>query len=116
MLHRYLSFLKIISDEFADLVVDVELYADRMKLTLIDGSWIDVRYPVENKFSFHWQRGENIYRIDTAPHHRNIKTFPRHIHFGSESNIVEDYVTKGFSAEQNFRNFMKWVKEILSFK
>jgi len=91
MLLRYLAFLKIVRDEFSDIVVDAELHADRIRLTLVDGSWIEVRYPVEDKFSFHWQRGEKIYRIDMAPHHREISTFPRHIHFGSEDNITEDY-------------------------
>lgn len=72
MLLRFLSFLKIVDDEFSDIVDDAELYADRVRLILVDNSWIDVRYPVENKFSFHWQRGETIYRIDTAPHHKEL--------------------------------------------
>jgi hypothetical protein len=38
------------------IVVDAELRADRVRLILIDGSWIDIRYPVEEKFSFHWQK------------------------------------------------------------
>ncbi len=94
MFLRYLTFLKIVNDEFSDIVVNAELYPDKIRLCLIDDSWIDVRYPIEDKFSFHWQRGEKIYRIDTAPHHRNIKTYPRHIHLGSEDNIVEDNVTE----------------------
>jgi hypothetical protein len=69
-------FLQIARDEFSDIVVDAELYADRVRLILIEGSWIDIRYPVEGKFSFHWQRDDTIYRIDTAPHHKGIKTFP----------------------------------------
>lgn len=95
MFRRYLSFLKIASDDFSDIVVNAELHADRVRFILIDGSRIDVRYPIENKFSFHWQRGNMIYRIDTAPHHKDIKSFPSHIHFGSEDNIIEDSVIKG---------------------
>lgn len=49
MFRRYLSFLKIASDEFSDIIADAELHADRVRLILIDGSWIDVRYPVEDK-------------------------------------------------------------------
>jgi len=113
MLLRYSSFLKIVYDEFSDIIIDVELHADRIRLILLDNSWIDIRYPVENKFSFHWQRGEKIYRIDTAPHHRNIRTFPRHIHFGSENNVIEDSVTEGSKPpEENFRKFLLWVREI----
>jgi hypothetical protein len=104
----------MVSDEFADIVVNVELHPDRVRLSLIDDSWVDIRYPVEDKFSFHWQRGEKIYRIDTAPHHRNVRTYPRHIHLGSENNIVEDTVTEGGkSPEENFRKFMLWVRNII---
>jgi len=114
MFHRYLTFLKIASDEYSDIVVDAELHADRVRLILIDGSWIEVRYPVEDKFSFHWQRSNKIYRIDTAPHHKDIRTFPRHIHFGSEDNVIEDYVLEeNVSPEENFKRFMEWMSELL---
>ncbi|MBA7517067.1 hypothetical protein ES705_09117 [subsurface metagenome] len=114
MFHRYLTFLKIASDEYSDIVVDAELHADRVRLILIDGSWIEVRYPVEDKFSFHWQRSNKIYRIDTAPHHKDIRTFSRHIHFGSEDNVIEDYVLEeNVSPEENFKRFMEWMSELL---
>ena len=114
MLLRYLTFLKIVGDEYSDVVADATLYPDRLKLILVDGSWIEVRYPVEHKFSFHWQRGERVYRIDTAPHHREVRTYPRHIHLGSEDNVVEDFVTeRATSPEENFRKFMAWVRENL---
>jgi len=114
MFRRYLSFLKIASEDFSDIVVNVELHADRVRLILNDSSWIDVRYPMEDKFSFHWQRGNKIYRIDTAPHHKSIRTFPRHIHFGSEDNVIEDYVLEeNVSPEENFKRFMDWVRGLL---
>jgi hypothetical protein len=114
MFRRYLSFLKIASDDFSDIVVNAELHADRVRLFLIDGSRVDVRYPIEDKFSFHWQRGDMIYRIDTAPHHKGIRTFPRHIHFGSEDNIIEDSVLgENGSPEEKFKRFMEWVSELL---
>ncbi len=104
----------IIVNKFSDIVMDAELYADRVRLILIDGSWIEVRYPVEDKFSFHWQRGDKIYRIDTAPHHKGMRSFPRHIHFGSEDNVIEDDVSEeNVSPEENFKRFMEWVKGLL---
>jgi len=110
---RLLNFVKIVNDEFSDIVSDVGLYPDRLRITLVDGSWIEVRYPVKGKFSFHWQRGNKIYRIDTAPHHKHIKTYPRHIHFEREDNVIEDFVTKaGDEPEEDFRNFMKWVRKL----
>jgi len=114
MFRRYIAFLKIAGDEFADIVVDAELRADRIRLILIDGSLIEVRYPRAEKFSFHWQRDDRIYRIDTAPHHKGIRTYPRHIHFSSEDNVIDDYVLGEYvSPEENFRRFMGWVNELL---
>ena len=113
-LKRLLDFLNIIHKEFSDIITNVELQPDKLRIMLIDGSWIEIRYPVEDKFSFHWQRGDKIYRLDTAPHHKHIKTFPRHIHLGSEDNVVEDFITRvGDKPEENFRNFMKWVRSQL---
>jgi len=112
--HRYLAFLKIATDEFSDIIANAELYADRVRLILLDESWIEVRYPVADKFSFHWQRRDKIYRIDTAPHHKGISTFPRHIHFGSEDIVLEDDVLEAnVSPEENFRKFMVWVEAVL---
>jgi len=114
MFLRHLTFLKIAREDFSDIIVDREFHADRVRLKLMDGSWIDVRYPVEDKFSFHWQRGEKIFRIDTAPHYKGISTFPRHIHFGSEDNVIADYVLEeNVPPEENFRRFMSWVRELL---
>lgn len=109
MFRRFLSFLKIASDDLSDIVVNAELHADRVRLFLIDGSRVDVRYPIEDKFSFHWQRDDMIYRIATAPHHKGIRTFPRHIHFGSEDNILDDSILgENVSPEENFKRFMEW--------
>ena len=38
----------------------------------------DIRYPVDSKYSFHWQRKDEMIRIDTAPHHNQLSTYPRH--------------------------------------
>ena len=64
----------------------------RVRCTLIDGSelqlierFCDVANSLSiEKYSFHWQRrdGTPIYRWDNAPHHREIDTFPHHLHEG----------------------------------
>ena len=111
---RLLVFVKIAQEEFSDIVKDVEIHDDRIRLTLLDASILDVRYPKEDKYSFHWQKISKIYRIDTAPHHMDIKTFPRHIHSGSEENIIADNITDFDNLpEDNFRNVMKWVSGLM---
>ncbi|MFZ0456474.1 MAG: DUF6516 family protein [Ignavibacteriaceae bacterium] len=43
----------------------------------------------ERKYSFHWQNKQNqlIRRWDNSPYHKNIKTFPFHLH---TANNIED--------------------------
>lgn len=50
----------------------------------IDGSALYAREynsEEERNYSFHWQKdNELILRWDNAPHHKNLKSFPDHIH------------------------------------
>lgn len=42
------------------------------------------------KYSFHWQaaNGALIRRWDNAPHHREISSFPHHLHEGDDNNVL----------------------------
>ncbi|NOZ76230.1 MAG: hypothetical protein GXO65_00820 [Euryarchaeota archaeon] len=86
---RFLGFARIARDKFSDIVAGMEIFDDRMVLVFSDGSEMTVMYPIETKYSFHWQRKDGIIRIDTAPHHHGVKTFPNHIHYGSEKDVRE---------------------------
>jgi hypothetical protein len=65
----------------------------RVRCTLIDGSELQPTERVRDvgdalaieKYSFHWQNkdGTPIYRWDNAPHHRDLSTFPHHLHAGA---------------------------------
>ncbi|MDP2822864.1 MAG: DUF6516 family protein [Sulfuritalea sp.] len=64
----------------------------RVRCTLIDDSELQLieRFSAAadalavDKYSFHWQRsdGAPICRWDNAPHHRDVATFPHHLHEG----------------------------------
>ncbi|MFQ6073523.1 MAG: DUF6516 family protein, partial [Methanosarcinales archaeon] len=54
-------------------------------------SFMDIRYPMNSKYSFHWQSASDRFRVDTAPHHKNVSTYPRHIHIGDI--IIADTLT-----------------------
>lgn len=65
----------------------------------------------KKEYSFHWQRKE-IIRINTFPAHKEIKTFPRHIHIGEK--IKEDTITDiKLPPEENLRRFLKFVRKEL---
>ncbi len=70
-----------------------------------------IRYPVDSKYSFHWQLKDEIIRIDTAPYHRQVSTYPRHMHIGKEDNVVEDSVTEiGNTVEENVKCVLEFVR------
>jgi hypothetical protein len=85
----------------------------RLRLSLVDGSYLDVRYPTDDEYSFHWQVGDKIYRINNAPHHPG-PTYPRHVHMGSEEKIIADEITlPNAGPEENLRRVLAWVRKRL---
>ena len=61
----------------------------RLKAELNDGSILHIRESLalgKSKYSYHWQKadGKLILRWDNAPHHRDISTFPYHLHDGDK--------------------------------
>lgn len=109
------SLAKVAVDEFSSLLRENPiLLPDRLRLVLVDGSLLDVRYPTRTKYSFHWQRKDRSVRINTAEHHPDLSTFPRHIHL-DERTVVPDNLTKLESLpEQNLRAVLLWIKQELA--
>lgn len=70
----------------------------RLRATLLDGSLLQCVERARSgnggltieKYSFHWQRddGSLIRRWDNAPHHREISSFPHHVHEGDENTVL----------------------------
>jgi len=79
---------------------------------LNDGSFVDIRYPLPHEYSLHWQKGSEVFRVNTAPDHHEIATYPRHIHQGRR--FKEDDITDpALSPEENVRRFLKRVKTMM---
>lgn len=106
-----LSF--IAKEEFSDILRSEPVILEtKIRLYLVDGSFIDIRYPLKTEYSFHWQKDPDPFRVNTAPDHSELKTFPRHIHRGGK--VKEDTITSfDFSPEDNLRRFLKVVREEL---
>jgi len=70
----------------------------RYRLELRDGGMMEAfeRFQVEagtarvTKYSFHWQDADDRLRKrwDNARHHPELRTFPNHVHDGSEDNVL----------------------------
>jgi hypothetical protein len=86
--------------EFSDIVEDVIVDLNELRIMLVDGSFIDVWFSLKLKgrYSYHWERrfiDGSIYRHDNAPHLRwkNIPTFPKHFHNGSEDIVISSHIS-----------------------
>lgn len=106
VLNPQISHWSIVREESID---DMGLF--RYRLALRDGTFVEMfeRFQIVagelsvSKYSFHWQLpdGQLLKRWDNAAHHPDIKTFPHHIHDGSEDHVeAHDPIT----AEELLRN------------
>jgi hypothetical protein len=111
-MHRLIIIAQCAEKHFSNILKEMPIiFSDKVRLVFIDDSYMDIRYPVDSKYSFHWQRRDEIIRIDTAPHHSQFLTYPRHIHMGKENNIVEDTITNiDNSIEENVKCVLGFVR------
>ncbi len=111
-MHRLFLIAQCAEGHFSDILNEAPvIFSDKVRLIFVDGSYMDIRYPLDSKYSFHWQREYEIIRIDTAPHHRQLSTYPRHMHIGKEEDIFEDSVTRiDNTVEENVKCVLEFVR------
>lgn len=115
----YFKLKNIALQEFPDIVVSASItrgplnVAKSLRIFLIDNSFLEI-WISDKKYSYHWQKIDGrIYRHDNAPHkkHKHIKTFPKHLHYGSEDNVKESDIDN--KSEIAIRDFLKFIRENL---
>lgn len=113
MHERLKKFAELVKQEYGDILkVEAVIMETRIRLYIKDDSFIDIGYPVDKDYFFHWQRRNKIIRINTAPDHPQIKTFPRHLHNGLE--VKEDFITDlQLYSEDNLLRLLNFVRETL---
>jgi len=119
---RYRQLKEIADKEFGEIVEDSEIITSytgrsrKLRLRLIDNTYIDIWYSVDGEYSFHWEQTEirnQIYRHDNAPHLKwsFLKTFPKHCHEGTQDNVVASDLPD--KPEDILRSFMSTVRKKL---
>ena len=95
--------VEVVLADFSDIAVDVQLRftpsgaVERLRIFLLDESFVDVWLSMSGKYSYHWEQRHVrglIHRHDNAPHGKwkVIKTFPKHFHDDYEDNVKESYI------------------------
>lgn len=102
--------------EFPDIVDSISILrgplhlAKSLRIFFLDESFLEI-WMSGVKFSYHWQRTNGkVYRHDNAPHkkHKQIKTFPKHFHDGSEDNVKESNIDD--NPDEALREFLKFIR------
>lgn len=116
----YRQLKEIAVKEYSDIVEDTEIIfshagsARKLRIKLIDNTFVDIWYSLEGDYSFHWEQKSvrnTIYRHDNAPHLKwsNIKTFPKHCHDGIQDNVEESLIPD--DPKEALRVFFSIVKQ-----
>lgn len=119
---RFNRIVEVVVADFSDIAVDVQLRftssgaVERLRIFLLDESFVDVWLSVSGKYSYHWEQRHVrglIHRHDNAPHSkwREIKTFPKHFHDGKEDNVKESNIPDDPSTAIDY--FLSFVRGFL---
>ncbi len=110
MIHERL--VRLLKDEFKTcLAEEPGFFYDGVEVRLKNGFKLTFIYPKEGEYCFSWTLEDREERIDTAPLHRDLKTFPNHYHTG-DGEIREDHLTSPEkSPEENLRRVLEALLE-----
>jgi hypothetical protein len=112
----YGELAEIAEEEFFDVVLQAQIIGGKLRLQIIDGSYLDIWFSmkIEGRFAYHWERrmiDGTIYRYDNRPHEklRYMKSFPMHFHDESDDKIKEGEF--GEHPRDILRAFLQIVRE-----
>ena len=120
----YESLRQIAVTEFGDIVVTAEIQRlptgdpRKLRLGVVDKSFIDIFISVTGRYSYHWDRimtsNADLYRHDNAPHKacQYVSTYPKHFHDGSEDNVIASHISN--QPTEAIREFCTFVRQKLS--
>ena len=118
ILELYRSLKEIAENEYKEIIEDTGVIfshsgrARKLRIKLIDATFIDIWYSLEGEYSFHWEQTSRgmIYRHDNAPDKKwtFVKTFPKHCHDGAQDRVVESNLSD--KPEQAVREFLNIVR------
>ena len=119
----YRCLEQIALNEFDDIVAQAEQIdlptgdPRKLRLRIIDDSFVDIFVSVTGRYSYHWERNVGnrivVFRHDNAPHKawRSISTYPKHLHNGSETNVIESHIST--QPNQAIREFCRFIRQVL---
>lgn len=125
ILELYKRFEGIACNEYNDIIEDTDIIfsytgrARKLRINLVDNTFIDIWYSQGKEYSYHWEQRDvrnKIYRHDNAPHKKwvKVRSFPKHCHDGTQDNVTESGLSD--DPEIAFKQFMAIVRRKIILK
>lgn len=111
-MNLHAEFMEQIESRFGERLEDFPaLKQDALTFRLEGGIDVEIRYAGPSEYALTWTAGEALLRIDTAPLHRSLATFPNHLH-DADGRVRSDPVTHADAAPwENVRALIEAVLE-----
>lgn len=110
---------RMVEVEFLDVVQFTAIVENKLRVTLIDGSYIDFWWSEEvpGRFAYHWERRRidgTIYRHDNLPHirWRTVAPYPKHLHAGAQQAVTESDIPE--KPEQGLPQFLQFAVGVIA--
>lgn len=84
---------------------------DALTISLANDVTLEIRMASADEYSFQWKLGEEEFRIDTAPLHPDLPTFPNHLHHSSGQLRPDPLTTPGNPPWQNVERVLDSILE-----
>ncbi|MBI3913158.1 MAG: hypothetical protein HY327_03010 [Chloroflexi bacterium] len=101
--------------EFPDIVESTSIIRDKLRVVLIDESFIDFWWSseIDGRFACHWERTHvdgKHFRHNNMPHAKwkSVKTFPKHFHDGDTGEVIESFLSE--DPEGAVREFLGYAR------
>ena len=105
----------IAEQEFSDIIESTEIIRDKLRVVLIDESFIDFWWSAEipGRFACHWERTHidgKIFRHNNMPHSKwqSVQTFPQHYHDGGTGEVIASFLAN--DPEGAVREFLAYAR------
>ncbi|SMF01369.1 toxin-antitoxin system TumE family protein [Pseudogulbenkiania subflava] len=96
-----------IIDDYGEILAgDINLFQDAISLELLNGTLLEIKAASNSEYSFIWKYGAHILRLDTAPLHPELATFPHHLHDAGGVVRPDPVTTPGRPLADNVRRLL----------
>ena len=84
---------------------------DALTVSFANGLAVELRFVDAHEYSIRWRWGEAEMRIDTAPRHAELSTYPNHMHDAAGTVRADPLTRPGRPVSDNMRTVLAAVLE-----